>query len=424
MILPTGKASPAQPDKTGRTKPNSQLKMVVILSRHGVRSPTWTQARLNAYSVQPWPSWNVPPANLTARGHQLVRQFGGFDRLALTSAGLLPGLDCAGVASTYIWADTDQRTIESGQALAEGLFPGCHVPLHGLPEGENDPLFHPTVNRVTATEADAAYAELSARTARPAPASQTKLIAELNDILLGCSPNAACSPTHAPRMKLSDAPTATLRGKGDHLADIEGPLPFASSFAEDLLLEYADGMPMSQVGWGRVDAARIGRLLALHSGYFELMHRTPAIARAEASNLLFHIVRTLQQGVQQEPVDGAIGPAGSKAVVLVGHDTNLAAIASLLGVHWHLDGRDDDTPPGTQLAFELWQDEAGMYTVRVNVAMQTLHQLRAMTALTLAAPPARQRLSLPNCRACGWDEFRKLTDAVIDNHDVLPTNIP
>ena len=228
-------------------------------------------------------------------------------------------------------------------------------------------------------------------------------------------------------MALLEAPTAVAHGKGDHVVDLQGPLPLSSTFAEDFLLEYADGMPMAQVGWGKVDKARLGRLLALHTDYFDLMHGTPAIAKIEASNMLFHIERTLKQAVERKTVDGAVGPAGSKLVFLVGHDTNLAAVASLLGVHWKLDGRDDDTPPGTEMAFELWQDAAGTYSVRVTVTMQTLQQLREMPKLTLAAPPAQETLSLQRCsgaaHSCGWVGFQHIADAAIDNNNVFPMKV-
>jgi 4-phytase/acid phosphatase len=405
---------------------SERLKMVVILSRHGVRSPTWTQERLDGYSALPWPKWGVPPADLTNRGYELIKQFGSFDRMSLAGLGLFPANGCAGSSKTYIWADTDQRTVASGRAFAEGFFPGCPPVLHSLAAGENDPLFHPTANGVKPAQADAAFAEFAARAKQQTDPHQDELLTELQHVLLGCAPNPkiACTPTHKPEMALLGAATAPVRGKGDHIVDLEGPLPQGSSFSEDLLLEYADGMAMEQVGWGKVDEPELRRLLALHSDYFDLMHRTPALAKLEASNMLFHIARTLKQGVEGQAVDGAIGPADTELVVLAGHDTNLAGVAALLGLHWTLDGRKDDTPPGTELAFELWQDAHGGYSVRLNVAMQTLRQLRDMPALTLAAPPAHAALMLPGCAAggCAWDEFQRIADAAVDRDQVLPAH--
>jgi 4-phytase / acid phosphatase len=172
-----------------------------------------------------------------------------------------------------------------------------------------------------------------------------------------------------------------------------------------------------------VDEAQLRRFLALHSDYFDLMHRTPALAKAEASSMLLHIAHTLEQTVEQKSVPEAIGPPNTKLVMVAGHDTNIAGVAALLGVHWDLDRRNDDTPPGTELAFELWQDERGAYSVRITVAMQTLNQLREMQNLTPATPPARTTLILPGCPAqatgCEWEKFRGVADQALDRQDSM-----
>jgi len=397
----------AAPSATG-----DRLKLVVVLSRHGVRSPTWTLDRLNSYSALPWPAFSVDPGILTPRGYELLKRFGAYDRAAYASQGLLTAQGCADVASTYIWADTDQRTLASGHALAESLYPSCALLVHSLAEGENDPIFHPVVDNVAPAVADAAYSELSKRVADLQTGNTNDLLAQLQRILLGCKPDADCKPAHAPEMLL-DGKTAVARGAGDKFVTLKGPIPLGSSFAEDLLLEYGDGMPMSSVGWGNVDEAEIGRLLALHSVYFGLIHQTPTLAKVEASNMVEYITRTLAQGVTGKPMEGAKGKPGDKLVVFVGHDTNIAGVASLLGLHWHLDGRDEDTPPGTELSFELWQSADGTYSVRTKVAMQTLHQLRELSPLTPADPPAAQTVVPAGCTAngnsCGWTEFLSLS---------------
>ncbi len=413
----------AQTRRSPGNRTDSHLRMVVILSRHGVRSPTWTRARMNSYSVQPWPKWGVPPGNLTPRGHELLTKFGSFDGAWLAASGLLSPVGCADAPSVYIWVDAAQRTIESGHALAEGLLPGCPVALHGLPEGE-DPLFHTAASGVTAAQADAVFAALSARLQQPQNPHVDSLVAEMRHLLTGCGLQTSCVPSADPENALSATRPVALHGKGDRLADVDGPLPAASSFAEDLLLEYAEGMPMTQVGWGKINEAQLRQLLTLHTAYFDLTYRTPAIARLEASNLLFHITRTLEQGAERNPVEGAIGPEGTKVILLVGHDTNLASLAALLGVHWQLDGRRDGTPPGTEMRFELWQDAHGAYLVRLTAAMQTLHQLREALTLTLAAPPAYATLAPPGASRMGndipWNEFERIANSVIDKEAVLP----
>jgi 4-phytase / acid phosphatase len=406
---------PAQKQKPveASSRITDRLQMVIILSRHGVRSPTWPQARLNLYSVQPWPEWDVPPGNLTSRGYALMQLFGSFDRASMAANGLLAASGCADVTQTYVWADTDQRTMESGRALAEGLFPGCPPPVRALNAAETDPLFHPA--------SDQKKPKVEAGAAQP-DSRQNELLAEMQNVLSGCDPKAACRPAHMPAISLRNG-VEPAQGKNGS-SDPPEPSELAGSFAEDFLLEYAQGMSMDQVGWGKVDEAQMRRFLELHSQSFERLHRAPATAGLEASNMLFHIVRTLEEQVESKPLSDAIGPVGSKLVVIAGHDTNLAGVAALLGLHWTLDGRVDDTPPGTEMAFELWQDQHGTYSVRLAISMQTLDQLRGLLDLTLANPPARQPLVPRGCNtgrgACTWDHFYKIADQAIDKNHLFP----
>jgi len=386
----------------GAQTAQERLKLVVVLSRHGVRSPTWTNERLGRYSAQAWPEWSVQPGYLTAHGFWLLQSFGAYDRAAFAQEGLLSAKGCADPGEIYIWADTDERTLESGRALATGMFPECPPAVHSEAAGENDPVFHPVVGQTAG--GDALFAAFSERVQRMAP--DPAILEELQHVLQGCSPKVECATAKQPAVRLLDLKPGVARGSGDHIVDVQGPLPAASTLAEDFLLEYTEGMP--QVGWGHVDGSELRRLAGLHTLYFDLIHRTEPIARLQAGPMVRTIMETLQQGVTGKPVAGAKGPLGEKVVYLVGHDTNLAGVATLLGLHWTLDGRTDDTPPGTQLVFELFQTPKGAFEVRARVQMQSLEQMRESQELTLTAPPVRESMKLAACggaESCSWETF-------------------
>lgn len=111
-------------------------------------------------------------------------------------------------------------------------------------------------------------------------------------------------------MPLFDIPSTLAPGKGDHLADLRGPLNIASTLTENLLLEYTQGMDTSQVGWGCIDGSTLRSLIDLHTVASDFMQRTPVIARAQASNLLDHIHRSLKQAVTRRAVPGCLEQAG------------------------------------------------------------------------------------------------------------------
>ncbi len=78
----------AEPAQESRAHP-PELKFALIFSRHGVRSPIWTNEQLNQYSAEAWPKWDVPPGKLTPHGEKLMRLFGAYDRAYLALEGLV-----------------------------------------------------------------------------------------------------------------------------------------------------------------------------------------------------------------------------------------------------------------------------------------------------------------------------------------------
>jgi 4-phytase/acid phosphatase len=247
-------------------------------------------------------------------------------------------------------------------------------------------------------------------------------LAELDTILAKCGEPDA---TAQKRISILEIPAKLAISKGDHPAELRGPINTASTLAENLLLEYTQGMDASSVGWGCVNSGNIRSLLELHTAASDFTQRTSVIARLQASNLLDHIRRSIEQAATGKPVPGAVSKPGDRALFLVGHDTNLSNVASLLNMTWVADGRRDDTPPGGALVFELWRSRKTKEDfVRTYYTTQTLEQMRSEAVLSLSSPPQRVPVFLPGCStedlSCPLHSFAQTVNEAIDPHSVSP----
>jgi 4-phytase/acid phosphatase len=383
LLLLALSALAAPPARAGALDPppGMTVERVVMVFRHGVRAPLPGEAAAAAYAREPWPAWSTPPQFLTPHGREAMRLLGVFDRALFAGEALLPDSGCPRADDVFIWTNVVERTIASGEALAEGLAPGCHLGVGHLAADASDPLFEPGA---TAAPFDPAVAIASVQAYTGGLDALTKAhrpaFAALEDIL-GCR-----TPEKGPPCDLAglgSSLTAAADGRG---LDLKGPIDLASGTAQVFLLEYAEGKPLSEVGWGRATPARIAEVSRLHALLFDVFDRSPYMARRTAFALGPRIVELLR------------APDGARVAFLVGHDNNIAALTSLLQAPVKLDGYAlDDPPPGGALGFQLLRARrTGAAYVRVFYQSQSLEQMRRLTPLQLSAPPLLLRLH-PAC---------------------------
>src|SRR6266576_1953331 len=133
-----------------------ELRLVVALFRHGVRAPLKQiddDPTKKPHAGKPWPELSQWGATnwgyLTRHGHDLAKALGNYyAKWYTTKDGWPQGF------KAYLWADTDPRTIDTANALAQGFelggIPEQDVTLRFLetkftdpPTITADPLFHP-----------------------------------------------------------------------------------------------------------------------------------------------------------------------------------------------------------------------------------------------------------------------------------------
>ncbi len=416
VLLSLGSPLVAQPTNMGSGTQQADLHLVIMLSRHGVRSPLGTPGMYDKYAVAPWPKWEVAPGILTPHGYELMKIFGAWDRIKFAGQGLLAAKGCGDAAHVAIIADSDQRTRETGKALAEGMLPGCGVPVQAQPEGTNDPLFRAANEGRPSpgTEAAAIAGRIGGDADHLTEAYRSQL-SVLDRVLAGCGRQ----PANPKRTSIFDVAASRSSSPTYIPTAFRGPVALAATMAENLLLEYTQGMSDADTGWGCLNGETLRTVMQLDTANWEYGSRTRVVARANAANLLDHIEKSLEQNVTGKPVPGALGKPDDRLILLVGHDSNIVAIAGALGIDWILDGRVDDTPPGGALLFELWRSRAdGRPFVRLKYTAQTLEQMRKSETLTTANPPAEVPIFVPGCgredMSCTWEGFSAAMRHAID----------
>ena len=376
-----------------------QVEKVVILSRHGVRSPTKMTQTMRDVTPNSWPEWPVKLGYITPRGEHLISLMGGFYREKFQQQGILSQENCPAPNSVYVWADVDQRTLKTGEAFLAGLAPQCGLTIHHQQNLEKaDPLFHPVKAGICSMEKNQIQQAVEKQAQTPIDnLNQHYLpsLALMNTTLnfansVWCqkhSGDKSCDLVQSMPSKLS------IKDNGNKIS-LDGAVGLSSTLAEIFLLEYAQGMP--QAAWGNIHSEQEwAELLKLHNTQFDLMARTPYIARHNGTPLLQTISNALDPNATASKLPD-ISP-DNKILFIAGHDTNIANISGMLNISWTLPGQPDNTPPGGALVFERLADKAGKQYVSVSMVYQTLEQLRAQTPLSLKEPAGSVQLKIPGC---------------------------
>lgn len=361
------------------------LEKVILVERHGVRPPTKSAAVLAQYSQHPWPEWPVEPGILTPHGAKALVVMGKALKQHYTDAGLFGAEACP--KGVFVWADSaDERTQSSGDAILKGM--GCTRPSEHLLSLATDPLFDPADYGLCRPDAKTGLAAAQKRLEEVLAANRETYEKGRKALQNVLTPD-GCGAKGQRDCEVGEGDNEISIDLGE--VSFDGPLGTGSSLSENLLLEYAGGLPLADVGWGK-GAAAMNDVLALHNLYADVMRRTPELAGTRAS-LMAQQIDDFLSGRKSKFKGAAPIPAGAKFVLLQGHDGNLSAMSGILETPWRLPEEPDATAPDTALAFELWRDGKQRF-VRIALYYQSLEELRALTPIKT---PRTVPLALPGC---------------------------
>jgi 4-phytase/acid phosphatase len=409
LVLPTAVRSQERA-ATG----DDPIQAVIVLARHGVRAPIESETRSSAYNAQPWPAWPVAPGVLTPHGAEALKLLGAYYRTRYPT--LFQHLSCT-QPEIYVEANTTQRTVASAHAMASGFAPECSIDVHSRSNAPN-PLFGPSTSSFVDHQKliDATLGRMANQPEWFVHAF-TRPLEKMHQVLADCG-GADCDAAK-PDFRTIDVDHGISSPRD---ARTNNPVTLGADFAENFLLEYTEGLPMNQVGWGRVDREDLNDLMEMNTRYHDFMLRTPYGAQVAASDLAAQLRDTIMSVATGVAVPGQLGTPQDRFFLLDGHDSNLSWLGGLLRLDWLLpDQTFNATPPGSALAFEIHSNSVThLHTVQVFFISQTLDQMRFLRPLTGAEQPSIAPVFVPACSgpaptyACSVEDFAHAVTAAID----------
>ena len=342
------------------TLDNYTLEQVVVFSRHGLRAPLASPtSTLGKITPNQWPQWDTPASYLTTRGGVLESYFGHYFSEWLVDNKLLTENTCPSENEVYIYTNSLQRTIATGQYFTVGAFPGCIVPIiHKEKLGTMDPVFFPVISDDNPEFKQAAITSINQTAhAKGIEGLNQKLNNTYQDLsnIINYTQSTNCLVDK--QCDFTDLPTKIIIEKGKE-PGITGPLRTGTSIADAFILQYYEGAPLQDIAWGKIkNNKQFEQLVAIKEYYNTILFGSPVIAKQVAANLINYINQTFSEKNH------------TKFTFLVGHDSNVASLFSALKIKsYTLPDQFETTPIGGKIVFQKWRDNhSGEALMKLNI---------------------------------------------------------
>ena len=374
----------AQTKRSDDFRAKYELKEVVVMSRHNIRSPLVSGGaaymRVTPYE---WFAWSSPGSQLSLRGGVLETEMGQFFRKWLVGEGLLPDNCRPEGDEVLFYANSRQRTFATAKYFSAGFLPFANVEItHKYEEDKMDPLFTPKFTKMNDAYRQQIIAEMQTLHGGPQAWMQSvqPALTLLEDVIdMAHSPAAQNDTLH---FRYDDT---QIKLERDDEPRMSGGFTLANSVADALVLQCYESESMTAFGheltleqWRSICGIK-----AVYDGLLFTVH-------SAAVNLAYPLVSRIYEELHHE---------GRKFMFLCGHDSNLASIGAALRLVYPEteQAMEIRTPIGTKLVFEKWSErqpegegtsEIGTEEyVAINLVYQTVDQLQGRTLLSVEAPP-------------------------------------
>ena len=373
ILFSCGISVQAQTKRPDDFRAKYQLKEVVVMSRHNIRSPlTSGGAAHTRVTPHQWFAWTSPSSQLSLRGGVLETEMGQFFRKWLVGEGLLPDNYRPEGSEVLFYANSRQRTFATAKYFSAGFLPFANVEIqHKYFEDKMDPVFTPKFTKMNAKYRQQILDEMQTIHGGPLAWMQSvqPTLTMMEDILdMAHSPAAKNDTTH---FRYDD--TQFVLEKGDE-PKMKGGYKLANSVADALVLQCYESESMIAFGH-QLTEKQWRDICAVKEVYDALLFTT----HSAAVNLAYPLVSRIREELHH---------IGRKFTFLCGHDSNLASIGAALKLRYPETEQalELHTPIGSKLVFEKWSDGTEEY-VAINLVYQRVGQLQNRTLLSPDEPP-------------------------------------
>lgn len=364
----------AQTKRTDDFHAKYQLKEVVVMSRHNIRSPlTSGGAAYMRVTPHEWFKWTSPSSQLSLRGGVLETEMGQFFRKWVVSEGLLPDNYRPESDEVLFYANSRQRTFATAKYFSAGFLPFANVEItHKLAEDKMDPMFTPRFTKMNDAYRQQVLGEIQALHGGPQAwmAAQKPTLDLMEQVL---------DMAHSPAAQQGDTlhfsfDNTTFKIEKDDEPRMTGGFTLANSVADALVLQCYESESMTAFGH-ELTVAQWRAICGVKEVYDGLLFTT----HAAAVNLAHPLVSRIREELNR---------SDRKFMFLCGHDSNLASIGAALRFNYPEteNALELHTPIGSKLVFEKWSDGSEDF-VAINMVFASVQQLQGRTLLSTDVPP-------------------------------------
>lgn len=383
LLLPGNMLAQLQRSAVFHTK--YQLKEVVVLSRHNIRSPLSTNgSALSKMTTHQWTNWSSAASELTLKGGVLETEMGQFFRKWTVSEGLFKENHVPTVDEVNVYANSMQRCIATASYFSTAFMPvgGLRV-YHRYTPSTMDPVFNPVLTKVSPAFQAEAMKQINALGGKNGLEGLAKSLKQsYSDISRTLDYSESEAFKQYGDIKYNDTQIILDKGKEPGM---KGTMKNFNSASDAFILQYYEEADPQKASFGenltREDWTAIAKVKDV---YGDVLFTAPIVAANVAHPLLMYIKDELNS-------------KNRKFTFLCGHDSNIASVNAALGVEKYSlpNSIEKVTPIGSKVVYEVWTDKAtGKNFVAINLVYQSTDQLQKNIPLDLEHAPQIFPLSL------------------------------